>query len=250
MKFTSQSITSIILTLGMAVLAYGGWVTTVKSQKGVELTPVLTTETRRIGSLRLIFISPVSDFPRLEWSRSGSWLGFLSFCLGRSGEDRRGDRVSIVVGPIVPIPIPGDGGGDGIEAGGCSVTCERGIGGICSRISKPLAYTDPATEKSQLNMEIPMRRALRPPPRRRTSRSSTPATCRSGRRCLAVAGPAVDEVLAAIGGGIVAALAVHPPGYRLPGVPMMLERGRLHGRAVAVILLNVIHAQGAARADR
>jgi alkylation response protein AidB-like acyl-CoA dehydrogenase len=51
---------------------------------------------------------------------------------------------------------------------------------------------------------------------------------------LRVAGPAVDEVLAAIGGGVVAALAVHPPGYRLPGVPMTLERGRLHGRAVAV----------------
>ncbi|HEY9304566.1 MAG TPA: acyl-CoA dehydrogenase family protein, partial [Mycobacterium sp.] len=46
---------------------------------------------------------------------------------------------------------------------------------------------------------------------------------------LRVAGPTVDKVLADIGGGVVAALAVHPPGYRLPGVPMTLERGRLHG---------------------
>ncbi len=51
---------------------------------------------------------------------------------------------------------------------------------------------------------------------------------------LRAAGPAADEVLADIGGGVVAALAVHPPGYRLPGVPMTLQRGRLQGRAVAV----------------
>jgi alkylation response protein AidB-like acyl-CoA dehydrogenase len=51
---------------------------------------------------------------------------------------------------------------------------------------------------------------------------------------LRIAGPAVHEVLGAIGGGVVAALAVHSPGCRLPGVPMTLERGRLHGRAVAV----------------
>jgi alkylation response protein AidB-like acyl-CoA dehydrogenase len=51
---------------------------------------------------------------------------------------------------------------------------------------------------------------------------------------LRVAGPAAEEVLADISGGVVAALAVHPPGYRLPGVAMTLERGRLQGRAVAV----------------
>ena len=51
---------------------------------------------------------------------------------------------------------------------------------------------------------------------------------------LRAAGSAVDDVLAAIGGGVVAALAVHPPGCRLPGVPMTLQSGRLHGRAIAV----------------
>ncbi|KAA8969552.1 acyl-CoA dehydrogenase family protein [Mycobacterium sp.] len=51
---------------------------------------------------------------------------------------------------------------------------------------------------------------------------------------LRAAGPAADEVLHQIGGGAVAALAVHPPGARLPGVPMTLQRGRLRGRAVAV----------------
>ena len=51
---------------------------------------------------------------------------------------------------------------------------------------------------------------------------------------LRLAGPAVDDVLAEIGGGVVAALAVHPPGHRLPGVPMTLQDGRVHGRAVAV----------------
>jgi alkylation response protein AidB-like acyl-CoA dehydrogenase len=51
---------------------------------------------------------------------------------------------------------------------------------------------------------------------------------------LRAAGPAFDDILRAVSGGIVAALAVHPPGCRLPGVPMTLQRGRLHGRAVAV----------------
>ena len=36
------------------------------------------------------------------------------------------------------------------------------------------------------------------------------------------------------GSGAVAALAVHPSGHRLPGVPMTLDHGRVHGRAVAV----------------
>jgi alkylation response protein AidB-like acyl-CoA dehydrogenase len=51
---------------------------------------------------------------------------------------------------------------------------------------------------------------------------------------LRLAGPAVDDVLDDIGGGAVAALAVHPPGHRLPGVPMTLQDGRVQGRAVAV----------------
>ena len=51
---------------------------------------------------------------------------------------------------------------------------------------------------------------------------------------LRVAGPAVDDVLGDVGGGVVAALAVHPPGCRLPGVPMTLQRGRVQGHAVAV----------------
>lgn len=51
---------------------------------------------------------------------------------------------------------------------------------------------------------------------------------------LRVGGSAVDDVLEAIGGGVVAALAAHPPGCRLPGVPMTLQSGRLHGRAIAV----------------
>jgi alkylation response protein AidB-like acyl-CoA dehydrogenase len=51
---------------------------------------------------------------------------------------------------------------------------------------------------------------------------------------LRVAGSAFDDVLDAIGGGAVAALAAHPPGCRLPGVPMTLQNGRLHGRAIAV----------------
>jgi alkylation response protein AidB-like acyl-CoA dehydrogenase len=51
---------------------------------------------------------------------------------------------------------------------------------------------------------------------------------------LRVAGSAVDGVLGDLGGGAVAALAVHPPDCRLPGVPMTLQRGRVCGRAVAV----------------
>jgi alkylation response protein AidB-like acyl-CoA dehydrogenase len=47
-------------------------------------------------------------------------------------------------------------------------------------------------------------------------------------------GPAVAEALADIAGGVVATLAVHSPGSRLPGAPMTLQRGRLRGRAVAV----------------
>jgi alkylation response protein AidB-like acyl-CoA dehydrogenase len=51
---------------------------------------------------------------------------------------------------------------------------------------------------------------------------------------LRVAGSAVDDVLADIGSGVVAALAVHQPGHRLPGVPMTLQRGRVQGHAIAV----------------
>ena len=43
-----------------------------------------------------------------------------------------------------------------------------------------------------------------------------------------------DAVLADIAGGVVATLAVHSPGRRLPGAPMTLQHGRLRGRAVAV----------------
>ena len=42
---------------------------------------------------------------------------------------------------------------------------------------------------------------------------------------LRLAGPAVADALADIGEGVVAALAVAPPGYRLPGVAMTLEAG-------------------------
>jgi alkylation response protein AidB-like acyl-CoA dehydrogenase len=45
---------------------------------------------------------------------------------------------------------------------------------------------------------------------------------------------AVAEVLTDIAGGVVATLAVHSPGSRLPGAPMTLRQGRLRGRAVAV----------------
>jgi alkylation response protein AidB-like acyl-CoA dehydrogenase len=51
---------------------------------------------------------------------------------------------------------------------------------------------------------------------------------------LRVCGPAASEVLSQIGAGRVAALAVHPPGHRLPGVPMTVQSGRLRGSAVAV----------------
>ncbi|GBE68181.1 acyl-CoA dehydrogenase [Mycobacterium sp. MFM001] len=44
----------------------------------------------------------------------------------------------------------------------------------------------------------------------------------------------LDDVLRDISGGVVATLAVHAPGHRLPGVPMTLQQGRLRGRAVAV----------------
>jgi alkylation response protein AidB-like acyl-CoA dehydrogenase len=44
----------------------------------------------------------------------------------------------------------------------------------------------------------------------------------------------LDDVLRDISSGVVATLAVHPPGHRLPGVPMTLQQGRLRGRAVAV----------------
>jgi alkylation response protein AidB-like acyl-CoA dehydrogenase len=44
----------------------------------------------------------------------------------------------------------------------------------------------------------------------------------------------LDSVLADIAGGVVATLAVHSRGSRLPGAPMTLRGGRLRGRAVAV----------------
>jgi alkylation response protein AidB-like acyl-CoA dehydrogenase len=44
----------------------------------------------------------------------------------------------------------------------------------------------------------------------------------------------LDSVLADIAGGVVATLAVHAKGSRLPDAPMTLRRGRLRGRAVAV----------------
>ncbi|MCV7200106.1 acyl-CoA dehydrogenase family protein [Mycobacterium angelicum] len=47
-------------------------------------------------------------------------------------------------------------------------------------------------------------------------------------------GDVCQEVLAGIADGVVATLAVHSPGRRLPGAPMTLQRGRLSGRAVAV----------------
>jgi alkylation response protein AidB-like acyl-CoA dehydrogenase len=51
---------------------------------------------------------------------------------------------------------------------------------------------------------------------------------------LRAGGPAVASVLADIAGGVVATLAVHSPGSRLPGAAMTLQQGRLRGRAVAV----------------
>jgi alkylation response protein AidB-like acyl-CoA dehydrogenase len=44
----------------------------------------------------------------------------------------------------------------------------------------------------------------------------------------------LDSVLADIAGGVVATLAVHAKGSRLPDAPMTLRGGRLRGRAVAV----------------
>jgi alkylation response protein AidB-like acyl-CoA dehydrogenase len=51
---------------------------------------------------------------------------------------------------------------------------------------------------------------------------------------LRACGSAFDGVLADIASGVVATLAVHAPGQRLPGLPMTLQHGRLSGRAVAV----------------
>lgn len=44
----------------------------------------------------------------------------------------------------------------------------------------------------------------------------------------------LDPVLAEIAAGVVATLAVHARGARLPGAPMILRDGRVRGRAVAV----------------
>ena len=51
---------------------------------------------------------------------------------------------------------------------------------------------------------------------------------------LRAAGPGVDGVLTEIASGVVATLAVHSPGARLPGAPMTLRDGQLRGRAQAV----------------
>jgi alkylation response protein AidB-like acyl-CoA dehydrogenase len=51
---------------------------------------------------------------------------------------------------------------------------------------------------------------------------------------LRACGPAFAPVLSDIAGGVVATLAVHSPGSRLPGPAMTLHQGRLRGRAVAV----------------
>lgn len=50
----------------------------------------------------------------------------------------------------------------------------------------------------------------------------------------ALRGAGLDAVLDDIAGGVVATLAVHAKGSRLPGAPMTLRAGRLRGRAVAV----------------
>ncbi|HET7075481.1 MAG TPA: acyl-CoA dehydrogenase family protein [Mycobacterium sp.] len=50
----------------------------------------------------------------------------------------------------------------------------------------------------------------------------------------ALRGTGVDSVLTEIAGGVVATLAVHARGSRLPGAPMTLRHGHLRGRAVAV----------------
>src|SRR5271166_2874239 len=49
----------------------------------------------------------------------------------------------------------------------------------------------------------------------------------------ALRGTGLDSVLTDIAGGVVATLAVHASGSRLPGAPMILRQGRLCGRAVA-----------------
>ncbi|WP_118915504.1 acyl-CoA dehydrogenase family protein [Mycobacterium shigaense] len=51
---------------------------------------------------------------------------------------------------------------------------------------------------------------------------------------LRAAGPAAEPVLADIAAGMVATLAAHGPGSRLPGATTTLRDGRLRGRAVAV----------------
>jgi alkylation response protein AidB-like acyl-CoA dehydrogenase len=58
---------------------------------------------------------------------------------------------------------------------------------------------------------------------------------------LRASGPAFAEVLADIAGGVVATLAVHSSGSRLPGPAMTLRGGRLRGRAVSVP--NLAHAE-------
>ncbi|MBV8786894.1 MAG: acyl-CoA/acyl-ACP dehydrogenase [Mycobacterium sp.] len=50
----------------------------------------------------------------------------------------------------------------------------------------------------------------------------------------ALRGTGLDAVLTDIASGVVATLAVHGAGSRLPGAPMALSSGRLRGRAVAV----------------
>src|SRR5947209_1931449 len=44
----------------------------------------------------------------------------------------------------------------------------------------------------------------------------------------------LDAVLTDIAGGVVATLAVHAEGSRLPGAPMTLRQGRLRGTSLAV----------------
>ncbi len=50
----------------------------------------------------------------------------------------------------------------------------------------------------------------------------------------ALRGTGLDAVLQDVAGGVIATLAVHSPGYRLPGPTVTLHDGRLRGRAVAV----------------
>lgn len=61
-----------------------------------------------------------------------------------------------------------------------------------------------------------------------------PLLCSVGLAAGALRGAGLDAVLTDIAGGVVATLAVHAPGSRLPGVPMSLTGGRLRGHAVAV----------------